>query len=538
MKSPSAKTQSKGTKFALAGLGGYITPKHLGALRANECDLICAFAESDSVGVIDSYYPDCEVFTDKAEFFDFIEASSISHISIITPNFTHKDFILKSLGLNLSVICEKPLVIAPFELDEIQSALESANKRAALSGAMPKFVATVLQLRYMPSIKALQEKIAGELVKNPSRHYAVELSFMTLRGRWFFKSWKGDSEKSGGLALLLGVHFLDILLLLFGRAKGISLDFADKKTIDGRLEFANASVHFIISIDSRLLPDSKTSKRTFSIDGEDFELIDKGVDAFSALYSEALSGRGFGIDTARPAIELGYQITKMAENFGQNSNNLVEQETHSTADFHSTQVESSFDSINDTTFNGTVELISPNFHSTTLIHKTAIIESTASIGAGTKVWAFTRIGKHAKVGANCTIGQGVVIGDNVRLGSGVKIGDSAKLYDGVVIEDEVFIGPSVVFTNISRPRAFFSQRDAFVKTLVQRGATIGSNTTIICGSTIGEYALIGAASLVTHDIAPFTLAFGSPAREIGRVDKRGQDVKIDSTLVESKSRSE
>jgi UDP-2-acetamido-3-amino-2,3-dideoxy-glucuronate N-acetyltransferase len=163
------------------------------------------------------------------------------------------------------------------------------------------------------------------------------------------------------------------------------------------------------------------------------------------------------------------------------------------------------------------------------IHETAVVNDAAEIGSGTKIWHFSHILTETRIGADCVIGQNCMIGPRVTVGSGCKIQNNVSVYAGVTIEDEVFCGPSCVFTNVLTPRAFIERKDEFSATLVRRGATIGANATIVCGVTIGRYALIGAGAVVTHDVSDFSLVLGNPARHAGWVGRAGE--RLDSDLV-------
>ena len=158
------------------------------------------------------------------------------------------------------------------------------------------------------------------------------------------------------------------------------------------------------------------------------------------------------------------------------------------------------------------------------VHPTAVIDAGAEIGNGTKIWHFSHIMSDAVIGENCNIGQNVVISPKVSLGSNVKVQNNVSVYTGVTCEDEVFLGPSCVFTNVLNPRSFITRKDEFKPTLVKRGASIGANATILCGITIGEYAMIGAGAVVTKDVPPFALIVGNPGRQIGQVDKEGNTI--------------
>ncbi|MBC7935329.1 MAG: N-acetyltransferase [Rhizobacter sp.] len=158
------------------------------------------------------------------------------------------------------------------------------------------------------------------------------------------------------------------------------------------------------------------------------------------------------------------------------------------------------------------------------IHETAVVDDGAIIGSGTRIWHFCHVMPAAVIGSNCTIGQNVFIDNNVKIGNGVKVQNNVSAYNGLTLEDDVFIGPSVVFTNVINPRSFIERKNEFKPTLVERGATIGANATIVCGIIIGEYAMIGAGAVVTKDVAPYALVIGNPARQVGWVDKNGRKV--------------
>lgn len=165
--------------------------------------------------------------------------------------------------------------------------------------------------------------------------------------------------------------------------------------------------------------------------------------------------------------------------------------------------------------------------SETYIHPTSVVDEGCNIGDGTKIWHFSHIMSGCNIGANCNIGQNVVISPDVVIGNGVKIQNNVSVYTGVVCEDDVFLGPSCVFTNVINPRSFISRKDEFRKTIIKRGASIGANATIVCGNTIGEYAMIGAGAVVTKDIPPYSLWVGNPARQTGWVSKYGHKLVFD-----------
>lgn len=158
-------------------------------------------------------------------------------------------------------------------------------------------------------------------------------------------------------------------------------------------------------------------------------------------------------------------------------------------------------------------------------HESSYVDEGAEVGDGTKIWHFSHVMSGAKIGENCSLGQSVNVGGKAVIGSGVKIQNNVSVYDDVIIEDDVFLGPSMVFTNVINPRAFVERKSEYKQTVVKKGASIGANATIVCGVTIGEYALIGAGSVVTHDVPPYALVYGNPARVHGKVDEAGNKIE-------------
>ena len=163
------------------------------------------------------------------------------------------------------------------------------------------------------------------------------------------------------------------------------------------------------------------------------------------------------------------------------------------------------------------------------IHETAVIDEPCSIGAGSKVWHFSHIMKDAVLGNDCNLGQNVVISSRVTLGNNVKVQNNVSIYTGVICEDDVFLGPSMVFTNIVNPRSAVVRKDKYVKTLVQKGASIGANATVVCGNTIGSFAMVGAGAVVTKDVLPYALVVGNPAKQIGWVSEYGHRLEFDES---------
>lgn len=162
-------------------------------------------------------------------------------------------------------------------------------------------------------------------------------------------------------------------------------------------------------------------------------------------------------------------------------------------------------------------------------HESSFVDEGVIVGDGTKIWHFSHILSGSNIGANCSFGQNCVVGPNVKIGSGVKVQNNVSIYEGVEVEDAVFIGPSAVFTNVTNPRAFIVRKSEFKKTLLKYGCTIGANATIICGVTIGEYALIGSGAVINRDVKPYALMVGVPAKQIGWVSKAGNTLKFDES---------
>jgi UDP-2-acetamido-3-amino-2,3-dideoxy-glucuronate N-acetyltransferase len=173
-----------------------------------------------------------------------------------------------------------------------------------------------------------------------------------------------------------------------------------------------------------------------------------------------------------------------------------------------------------------------------IVHETAIVDDGSSVGADSRIWHFSHVLKNTHVGERCVIGQNAVVGPNVTVGNGCKIQNNVSVYDGVVLEEDVFCGPSMVFTNVLTPRSFVERKKEFLTTLVKRGATIGANATIVCGHTIGEYAMVGAGAVVTKDVLPYALVVGNPARRIGWVSRTGERLGKDLVCPRTSERYE
>ena len=297
--------------FALIGVGGYIAPRHMQAINDTGNEMVCSIDGNDSVGIIDRYFPHSRFFSEFEQFDYFLYQQKaigkpINYVTICSPNYLHIFQAAYSLRYGANVICEKPLVLDPDEIEKLV-VLEKAN------GCN---VSTILQLRLHPSLVELKRKIDSG---NKLRKYDVELTYITSRGDWYMQSWKSNQEKSGGIATNIGVHFFDLLGFLFGPLKENTVHFKNKMKNAGYLEFENARVRWFLSLDLNDIPERyrKQGRRTFreiTIDGDGVE-FSGGFDQLHTLsYKEILKGRGFGIEDNRLAIEIVSDIRHAAVN--------------------------------------------------------------------------------------------------------------------------------------------------------------------------------------------------------------------------------
>lgn len=291
-------------KFALIGLGGYIAPRHLKAIKDTGNNLVTALDKSDSVGIIDSYFPEADFFTEFERFDRHIdklkrEGEKIDFVSICSPNYLHDSHIRWALRSGADAICEKPLVLNPWNID----ALEVIEKETG------KKVYNILQLRLHPSTVALKEKVQKELKQNPNKIYDIDLTYLTSRGNWYFASWKGDESKSGGIATNIGVHFYDMLSWIFGEVKENTVHLKTPYTDAGYLKLKHANVRWFLSVKYDYIPDEIKAKnqrtyRSITVDGEEIEFSGGFTDLHTKSYEEILNGNGFGLSEARNSIEI------------------------------------------------------------------------------------------------------------------------------------------------------------------------------------------------------------------------------------------
>jgi UDP-N-acetyl-2-amino-2-deoxyglucuronate dehydrogenase len=293
--------------FAITGVGGYIAPRHLQAIKDTGNQLIAAVDPNDSVGILDHYSTDISFFTEFERFDRHIEKlrrgpedGRVDYVSICSPNHLHDAHCRQALRVGADAICEKPLVTNPWNLDALQEIEQETGGK----------INTVLQLRVHPKLVELRERY----LKAPTdRKHDVVLSYITSRGKWYFYSWKGDIDKSGGIATNIGVHFFDLLIWMFGSVQEYRVHHVDPKCMSGWIELERARVRWYLSLDINDLPFTpepgvRTTYRSITIDGEEVEFTDGFRDLHTRIYEEALAGRGFGIDDVRPSIELVHNI--------------------------------------------------------------------------------------------------------------------------------------------------------------------------------------------------------------------------------------
>jgi UDP-N-acetyl-2-amino-2-deoxyglucuronate dehydrogenase len=293
--------------FALIGAGGYIAPRHFKAIRDTGNRLVAAVDPHDSVGLLDQFSFDVRFFTEIERFDRHLEKlrrlateDRVHYVSICSPNYLHDAHCRLALRAGANAICEKPLVINPWNLDALAELESETNQK----------IYTVLQLRVHPALIQLKEQLARE---NFSARRNVVLSYIASRGNWYHVSWKGQEDKSGGVATNIGIHFFDLLIWLFGPAAELKLYYRDNKRMSGSIELERASVLWFLSIDHEDLPLSvkqarKTTYRSITIDGSEVEFSEGFTDLHTQLYQKTLAGSGFGIADARPSVELTHRI--------------------------------------------------------------------------------------------------------------------------------------------------------------------------------------------------------------------------------------
>jgi len=300
--------------FGLIGTAGYIAPRHLRAIKETNNNLVAALDPSDSVGVIDQFFPNAAFFVEYERFDRHLDKLNrelnqpLDYLSICTPNYLHDSHIRMALRSGAHAICEKPLVLNPWNLDALQKIEKESDKH----------VNTILQLRLHPSIIALKEKIE----KAPKdKMFEVDLTYLTSRGSWYYASWKGDIQKSGGIASNIGVHFFDMLTWVFGGVKENIVHLHEHDRASGYMELENAKVRWFLSINEETLPDEIRAKgqrtyRSITVDGEEIEFSNGFFDLHTTSYEHILKGSGFGLEDARTSVEIVHEIRNKVVTIG------------------------------------------------------------------------------------------------------------------------------------------------------------------------------------------------------------------------------
>lgn len=293
--------------FALIGAAGYVAPRHMKAIKETGNNLVAALDKHDNVGVLDSYFPNADFFTEFERFDRHLDklkrkGKSVDYVSICSPNYLHDSHIRFALRHGADAICEKPLVLNPWNVD----ALEEIEKETS------RKVNTILQLRLHPTIIALRDRVRNG---PKDKVYDVDLKYITSRGNWYRASWKGDASKSGGIATNIGIHFFDMLIWTFGPVRGSEVMVHEHDHAQGYLELEQGRVSWFLSIDYNHIPEDikKSGKRMFrtlSLEGEQIEFSEGFADLHTASYQQVLEGNGFGIADARPSIELVHAIRR------------------------------------------------------------------------------------------------------------------------------------------------------------------------------------------------------------------------------------
>lgn len=291
-------------RFALVGAGGFIAPRHLKAIKEVGGTLVAAMDPNDSVGVIDSYFPEADFFTEVERFDRHLdklrrEGRPVDYVSICSPNYLHDAHIRMSLRNGAHAICEKPIVLNPWNVDALAEIAAECNRR----------VYTILQLRHHPAIIALQDRYpagAGGVAD-------IQVTYITSRGKWYHRSWKGDIDKSGGVSTNIGVHFFDMLGWIFGAPRASVVHRRQADCASGSLELERARVSWFLSVNAQHLPAEQREKgqrtyRSITIDGQELEFSEGFTDLHTVSYQEILGGRGYGLEDARRSIQMVYDI--------------------------------------------------------------------------------------------------------------------------------------------------------------------------------------------------------------------------------------
>ncbi len=293
--------------FAMTGVAGYIAPRHLKAIKETGNLLVAAVDPNDSVGILDGYFDDCKFFTEFERFDRHVEKlrrlgddRRVNYVTICSPNYLHDAHVRFALRVGAHAICEKPVVLNPWNIDALEEIEQETGKR----------VFTILQLRVHPALLELRRKIQQA---GASRKRDIELTYITSRGAWYQVSWKGRVDRSGGLVTNIGIHFFDLLIWLFGDVDHSEVHVSTPFKAGGFIELKNANVRWFLSIDKNDLPvetraKGQTTYRSITIDGAEIEFSGGFTDLHTVVYQETLAGRGFGLADARPSVKLSHDI--------------------------------------------------------------------------------------------------------------------------------------------------------------------------------------------------------------------------------------
>ncbi|NLN96577.1 MAG: Gfo/Idh/MocA family oxidoreductase [Bacteroidales bacterium] len=296
--------------FALIGSAGYIAPRHMKAVKETGNRIVCALDRFDVMGTIDQYFPEADFFTEPERFDRHLDKqrrlgdNKIDYVSICSPNYLHDAHIRLALRNQAHAICEKPLVLNPWNVDALQVIEKESDCK----------IYNILQLRLHPAIIALKQKIDSA---SKYKTYDIDLTYITSRGRWYFISWKGQIEKSGGVATNIGIHFFDMLLWIFGGVKENIVHYSSENKAAGLLILEKARVRWFLSLDYNDIHEKVKQKglrtyRSLQLEGEEIDFSEGFTELHTKAYKEILAGRGFGLDDARPSINIAYQIRNAA----------------------------------------------------------------------------------------------------------------------------------------------------------------------------------------------------------------------------------
>jgi len=292
--------------FGLIGAAGYIAPRHMKAIKETHNNLIAALDKFDSVGIIDSYFPQASFFTESERFDRHLDKlrrkgeQKIDFVSICSPNYLHDAHIRLALRNDANAICEKPLVLNPWNVDALNQIEKETGKK----------IFNILQLRLHPALLELKQKIENG---PKDKVYDVDLSYITSRGKWYFISWKGDSAKSGGVATNIGIHFFDMLIWIFGKVKQSIVHLSQPDKAAGYIDLEHARVRWFLSVDYENIPAEIKQKgqrtyRSITVDGKEIEFSGGFTELHTESYKQIINGNGFGLEHARPCIEMAYEI--------------------------------------------------------------------------------------------------------------------------------------------------------------------------------------------------------------------------------------